>query len=137
MIYVTHLCGMLKCPTHTRHKAFSMMTFNELLIKYMKTLFQSNDINVFKLTGSKKIGLKFSGKLGSPFLWIKMVVTLVRCAGRVLLLRTSVQISIINGLKYGYCLKQIINIWSNGHGRTRGFHALDNSCNLVKMAETN
>ena len=51
MIYdVTHLCYMLKCPTHTRHKAFLMMTFmNWLLIKYVKTLFRTNDINIFKL----------------------------------------------------------------------------------------
>ena len=28
-------------------------------------------------------------------------------------------------------LGQIIAIWSNGHGRTRGFHALDNSCNFL------
>ena len=28
-------------------------------------------------------------------------------------------------------LGQIIDIWSNRHGRTRGFHALDNSCNFL------
>ena len=28
-------------------------------------------------------------------------------------------------------LGQIIDIWSNGQGRTIGFHALDNSCNLL------
>ena len=28
-------------------------------------------------------------------------------------------------------LGQIIDIWSNGHGRTRGFHALDSSCNFL------
>ena len=32
-----------------------------LLIRYVKTLFQDNDINICKLTGSKVIGLKFSG----------------------------------------------------------------------------
>ena len=28
-------------------------------------------------------------------------------------------------------LGQIIDHWSNGHGRTRGFHALDSSCNFL------
>ena len=41
------------------------------------------------------------------------------------------QISNMNDLKYGHCLKQIIDIWSNGHGGTRGFHAFDNSCNFL------
>ena len=39
-----------------------------------------------------------------------MVVTLVRCAGRVLLLSASVQISIMNGLKYGYCKLSISDL---------------------------
>ena len=95
-----------------------------LLIKYVKTLFRSNDVNIFKFTGSKVIGLKFSGKLGSPFLWIKMVVALVHCAGKVLLLSTSVQIFTINDLKYGHRLKQIIGIWSKGHGEPEDFMRL-------------
>ena len=28
-------------------------------------------------------------------------------------------------------LGQMIDIWSNGHGRTRGFHAVDSSCNFL------
>ena len=60
-----------------------------------------------------------------------MVVTLVHCVGRVLLLSTSVQLSNMNNLMYGHCLKQIIDVWFNGHGRTRGFRALDNSCNFL------
>ena len=28
-------------------------------------------------------------------------------------------------------LGQVIDIWPNEHGRTRGFHALDNSCNFL------
>ena len=78
--YVSHFWYRLKCPTYTKHKAFLMMTFSELILKYMKALFRSNGINN---TGSNVTGLKFSRKLGSPFLWIKMVVTLVCCAGRV------------------------------------------------------
>ena len=64
-----------------------------------KLYFEAININVFKLTGSKAIGLKFSGKLGSPFLWIKMVTALIHCAGKVLFLNTSVQISNMNDLK--------------------------------------
>ena len=67
---------------------------------------------------------KFSGKLGSPFLWIKMVSALVHCAGKVLLLSTSVQILNINDLKYGHLLKQIIDIWSNGHSEPENFMPL-------------
>ena len=37
----------------------------------------------------------------------------------------------MNDFKYGHCLKQIIDIWSNGYGRTKGFHVLDNSCNFL------
>ena len=59
------------------------LSINWLLIEYVKTLFRSNDVHIFKRTGSKVIGLKFWGKLRSLFLWIKMVVTLVYCAGRV------------------------------------------------------
>ena len=46
-------------------------------------------------------------------------------------LSTSVQIFNMNDFKYGHCLKQIIDIWSNGYGRTKGFHVLDNSCNFL------
>ena len=79
-----------------------------LLTKYVKILFRNNDVNILKLDSSKVIGLKFSGKLGSPFLWIKMVATLVHCTGKVLLLSISLQIFKINDLKYGHHLKQII-----------------------------
>ena len=41
------------------------------------------------------------------------------------------QISNMNDFKYGHFLKQIIDIWSNRDGGTRGFHALDNSCNFL------
>ena len=37
----------------------------------------------------------------------------------------------MNDFKYGHCLKQIIDIWSNGYVRTRGYHVLDNSCNFL------
>ena len=37
----------------------------------------------------------------------------------------------MNDLKYGHCLKQIIDMWSNGHGGTRGFHALESSCDFL------
>ena len=94
------------------------------MIKYVKTLFRSNDVNTFKPTGSKVIGLKFSSKLGSPFVWIKMVATLVHCAGKVCLLSTSVQIFNINGFKYEHRLKQIIDIWCNGHGDPEDFMLL-------------
>ena len=87
-----------------------------LLIKYLKTLFRSNNVNIFKVTGSKVIGLKVLGKLGSPFWWIKMMAALVHCTGKLLLLRTSVQVFHINDLKYGHRLKQAIDTWSNGHG---------------------
>ena len=81
-----------------------------LFIKYVKTLFRRNDLNIFKITGSKVIGLKFSDKLGSPFLWvawwhIKMVAALAHCACKVLPLSTSAQIFKINDLKYGRRLK--------------------------------
>ena len=65
----------------------------------MKALFRSNDVNILKLTGSKLIGIKFSGKLDSSFLKIKMVAAWVHCIGKVLLLSTSVQIFNINHLK--------------------------------------
>ena len=94
------------------------------MIKYVKTLFRSNDVNISKLTDSKVIGLQLSGKLGSPFLWIKMVAALVHCAGKVLLLSTSGQIFNINDLKYGHRLKQIIDIRSNGHGDPEDFMRL-------------
>ena len=48
-----------------------------------------------------------------------MVAALVHCAGKVLLLSTSVQIFKINDLKYGHRLKQIIDTWSNEHGEPR------------------
>ena len=94
------------------------------MIKYVKTLFRSNDVNIFKPTGSKVIGLKFSSKLGSPFVWIKMVAALVHCAGKVFLLSTSMQIFNINDFKYGHRLKQNIYIWSNGHGDPEDFMLL-------------
>ena len=53
-----------------------------------------------------------------------MVAALVHCAGKVLLLSTSVQIFNINDLKYGYRLKQIIEIWSNGYGEPEDFMRL-------------
>ena len=46
-------------------------------------------------------------------------------------LSTSVQISNMNDLQYGPCLKQIIDVWSNGYGGARGLHALDNLCNFL------
>ena len=70
---------------------------------------------------SKVIGLKFSGKLGSPFLWIKLVVPLVHCDAKVLLLSTSAQIFNINKLKYGHRLKQLIDIWSSRHSEPEDF----------------
>ena len=94
------------------------------MIKYVKTLFRSNDVNIFKPTGSKVIGLKFSSKLGSPFAWIKMVAALVHCVGKVFLLSTSVQIFNINDIKYGHHFKQIIDIWSTGHGGSDDFMLL-------------
>ena len=87
-------------------------------------MFQTNYINIFKLTGSMVIGLKFSGKLGSLFLRIKMVAALVLCAGKVLLVSTSVQIFNMNSLKYGHHLEQIIDIWSNEHGKPEDFMPL-------------
>ena len=95
-----------------------------LLIKYVETLFRSDDLNIFKLTGSEVIGLKFSGKLRSPFLWVKMVAGLVGCTVKVLLLSTSVQISNMNDLKYGHRFNQIIEIWSNGHHEPENFRRL-------------
>ena len=95
-----------------------------LLIKYVETLFRSDDLNIFKLTGSAVIGLKFSGKLRPPFLWMKMVAALVDCTGKVLLLSTSVQISNMNDLKYGHRFNQIIEIWSNGHREPENFMRL-------------
>ena len=50
-----------------------------------------------------------------------MVAALVHCAGKVLLLSTSVQIFDINDLKYGHRLKQIIHVWSNGNGDPEDF----------------
>ena len=41
---------------------------NWLLIKNVKTLFQSNEVNIFKLTGSKVVGRKFSGRMVVTFL---------------------------------------------------------------------
>ena len=73
-----------------------------LFIKYVKTLFRSNDVNIFKLTDFKVIVLTLSGKLGSSLLWIKMVGALAHCTGKVLLLSISVQLSNINDLKYGH-----------------------------------
>ena len=56
-----------------------------------------------------------------------MVAVLVCYAGKVLLLSTSMQISKINDFKYGHCLKQIIDIWSNEHGELKDFMHLINS----------
>ena len=88
MIYdVNNFFYMLKYLAYTRHKIFVVTDCN-VLIKCVKTLFRSNDVNIFKLTGSEVIGLGYSGKLGSPILWIKMVAPLVHCDGKVLLLST-------------------------------------------------
>ena len=53
-----------------------------------------------------------------------MVATLVHCAGKGLLLSTSVQIFNINDLKYEHRLKQIIDIWSNRYGKPNDFTRL-------------
>ena len=57
-----------------------------------------------------------------------MVAALVHCAGKVLLLSTSGQIFNINDLKYGHRLKQIIDIWSNGHGDPEDF-----MCSIIRV----
>ena len=44
--------------------------------------------------------------------------------GKVLFLSTSVQIFKINDLKYGHSLKQLIDIWFNGHGDPEDFMQL-------------
>ena len=46
-------------------------------------------------------------------------------------LSTSLQICNMNDLEHGHCLEQIVDIWSNGHGRTRGFQVLDNLGNFL------
>ena len=58
----------------------------------------------------------FSGKLGSPFSWIKVVAAFFHCACNVLQRKylTWMILSMDNRLQ------QIINIWSNGHGEVRG-----------------
>ena len=53
-----------------------------------------------------------------------MVAALVHCAGNVLLLSTLLQVFNINDLKYGHRFKQIIDIWSNGHGEPEHFMRL-------------
>ena len=50
-----------------------------------------------------------------------MVAALVHWTGKVLLLSTSEQIFNINDLKYGYRLKQIIDIWYSGHCEPEDF----------------
>ena len=50
-----------------------------------------------------------------------MVTALVHCTGKVLLVSTSVQTFNINDLKYGYRLKQMIDIWSNEHDEPESF----------------
>ena len=52
------------------------------------------------------------------------MAALVHCAGKVLLLSTSVQMFNINDLKYGHPLNQIVGIWSNGHGEPEEFISL-------------